>query len=414
MKEIFNTRALWIDFKLARRNIARQRRRSAIAIGAIMFGVASLILMSGFVEWIFWGMREATIKTQLGHIQLVRPGYHDGGKADPYAFLLPDVVPDLEATSEGQIKVLVPRLSFGGLISHEESTISFIGEGIGPQEQEEFDDALQILAGQNLSDNDPSGIVIGHGLARNLGVNVGDQVVLLATTESRGINAVEVTVRGLFSTVTKSYDDTALRMPIETARRLLRTRGSHVWMVLLNDTANTDAMLAKWRRELQNQDIEVVPWYELADFYNQTVTLFTKQIEGVRLILAIIILLSITNTMTTSVMERTGEIGTSMALGVKRRRILRLFVSEGFLIGCLGSVAGLLLGLLSAHLISSIGIPMPPPPGMARGYTGQILVTQEIALESLLLGVATALAASLYPAWRASRLQVVDALRHNR
>jgi putative ABC transport system permease protein len=414
MKETFDTAALWIDFKLARRNIARQRRRSTIAIGAIMFGVASLILMSGFVEWIFWGMREATIKTQLGHIQIVRPGYHDGGKADPYAFLLPDIVPDLEASNEQQIKALVPRLSFGGLISHEESTISFIGEGIGPQEQEEFDDALQILAGQNLSHNDPLGIIIGHGLARNLGVNVGDQVVLLATTESRGINAVEVTVRGLFSTVTKSYDDTALRIPIETARRLLRTRGSHVWMVLLNDTADTGAMLAKWRAELQNQDIEVIPWYELADFYNQTVTLFTKQIQGVRLILAIIILLSITNTMTTSVMERTGEIGTSMALGVKRRRILRLFVSEGFLIGCLGSLAGLLLGLLSAHLISSIGIPMPPPPGMARGYTGQILVTQEIALESLLLGVATALAASLYPAWRASRLQVVDALRHNR
>jgi putative ABC transport system permease protein len=328
--------------------------------------------------------------------------------------LLPDVVPDLEATSEGQVKVLVPRLSFGGLISHEESTISFIGEGIGPQEQEEFDDALQILAGRNLSKDDPSGILIGQGLARNLGVNVGDKVVLLATTESRGVNAVEVTVRGLFSTVTKSYDDTALRMPIETARRLLRTRGSHVWMVLLNDTANTNAMLAKWRAELQNQAIEVVPWYELADFYNKTVTLFTKQIHGVRLILAIIILLSITNTMTTSVMERTGEIGTSMALGVKRRRIVRLFVSEGFLVGCLGSLAGLLLGLLAAHIISSVGIPMPPPPGMARGYTGQILVTHEIALESLLLGVATALAASLYPAWRASRLQVVDALRHNR
>ena len=65
------------------------------------------------------------------------------------------------------------------------------------------------------------GIIVGEGLARNLGVNVGDQVMLLANTALRGINAVEVTIRGLFSTVTKSYDDSALRMPIDTARQLL-------------------------------------------------------------------------------------------------------------------------------------------------------------------------------------------------
>ncbi len=113
-------------------------------------------------------------------------------------------------------------------------------------------------------------------------------------------------------------------------------------------------------------------------------------------------------------MERIGEIGTSMALGVKRIGILRLFVSEGVLLGCLGGLLGLILGLLFAHAISGIGIPMPPPPGMARGYTGQILVTWDIALKSLALAIGTTLAASLYPAWKASRMQIVDALRHNR
>ena len=410
-----SVRTFWLDINLAFRNVVRQKRRSTIAVGSVAFGITALILANGFIAWIFVDFRETTIKSQLGHLQVVRPGYHDAGKADPYAFLLPDAVPELETPNEPQhIKAVAPRLSFSGLISRGEATLSFIGDGDDPRQQEVFGDALQISAGRNLSADDPLGIIVGEGLARNLGANVGDQVILLANTASRGTNAVEVTIRGLFSTVTKSYDDSALRMPIDTARQLLRTQGSHTWVVLLNDTSQTDIMLAKLREKLQKNDLEIVPWYALADFYNKTASLFTKQIQGIRLIIALIILLSISNTMTMSVMERIGEIGTSMALGVKRTGIMRLFLSEGVLLGCLGGLLGLILGLLLASVISSIGIPMPPPPGMARGYTGQILVTWDIALESLALAIATTLAASIYPAWRASRMQIVDSLRHNR
>jgi putative ABC transport system permease protein len=406
----------WLDFKLAFRNLARQRRRSAIAIGSVAFGITALILATGFISWIFEDFRDSTIRSHLGHLQIVRPGYHDAGKADPFAFMLPEVMPPpLHVTKEfPQIKVLAPRLSFSGLISHGDATLSFIGEGVDQNEETAFGTALQISSGDNLSSNDSAGIIVGEGLARNLGVKVGDRVVLLAKTASGGINAVEVSIRGLFTTVTKAYDDAALRMPLDTARRLLRTRGSHVWVVLLNDTAQTDTVLAELRNKLQENSYQIVPWYSLADFYNKTVALYTKQMQGIKLIIALIILLSILNTMTTSVMERIGEIGTSMALGIKRVGIIRLFVSEAVLIGVLGGGFGLLMGLLLAWVISSIGIPMPPPPGMGRGYTGEILVTTDIAVDALLLAVGTTLAASIYPAWRASKMQIVDALRHNR
>ncbi len=408
-------RTFWLDIRLAFRNIVRQRRRSAIAVGSVAFGITALILANGFIAWIFVDFRETTIKSHLGHLQIVRPGYHEAGKADPFAFLLPDIVPELETPNEPrQIKAVAPRLSFSGLISHGEATLSFIGDGVDPQEQTAFGNALQISTGQNLSPDDPLGIIVGEGLARNLGANVGDRVILLASTASRGVNAVEVTIRGLFSTVTKSYDDSALRMPIDTARKLLRTKGSHVWVVLLDDTTQTDFVFSKLRNKLQSDKFEILPWYALADFYNKTVVLYSRQIQGIKLIIALIILLSISNTMTMSVMERIGEIGTCMAVGVKRTGIMRLFISEGVLIGCLGGLLGLMIGFLLASAISSIGIPMPPPPGMARGFTGEILVTWEIAVESLALAVATTLAASIYPAWRASHMQIVDALRHNR
>jgi putative ABC transport system permease protein len=402
------------DFSFAFRNTVRHRRRSVIAVAAVAFGIASLVLASGFIEWMLIEFRETTIKSQLGHMQIMRPGYHNAGKADPFAYLLPKRVPQLAANESQQIKIIAPRLSFGGLISHGESTLSFIGEGVGPTEEAAFGNALKISAGHNLSTDDPSGIIVGEGLARNLGVNVGQKVTLLANTASRGINAVEVTIRGLFSTVTKSYDDTALRMPIATARKLLRTDGSHVWVVLLNDTAQTDIVLAELRGELQREEFEIVPWYVLADFYNKTEVLFSTQVHGIKLIIASIILLSISNTMTTNVMLRIGEIGTSMALGVKRKGIIRLFLSEGILLGCIGGLLGLIVGLLLAYILSGIGIPMAPPPGMSRSFTGQILVTWNAALESLGLAIGTTLLASIYPAWKASRMQIVDALRHNR
>ena len=185
--------------------------------------------------------------------------------------------------------------------------------------------------------------------------------------------------------------------------------------VVLDDTARTDETLTLLRaRYGDSERLAFIPWYELADFYNKTVALFSKQVGVVKLIIAVIIVLSISNTLTMSVLERTGEIGTTLALGATRRQILRRFLGEGLFLGVIGGLVGLALGWLLALAISAVGIPMPPPPGMARGFTGAIRVTPALAFDAWLLAVLTTLAASVYPAWRASRLEIVDALRHAR
>jgi len=402
------------------RNLVRHKRRSAVSISTVAFGIIALLLASGFIEWIFQDFRETTIHSQLGHLQIVKPGYFESGKADPYRFLLSDdlgqsLSENFTLKNNGSlIKTIVPRLSFSGLLSHGEATLSFIGEGVDPQEQVYFGNALKISTGSNLSADHPDHLIMGEGLARNLGVKAGDRIVLLVNTATGGINAIEMTVSGLFTTVTKSYDDSALRLPIDTARKLLRTEGVHSWVVLLNDTSQTDAVLTALRNKLPADRFEIVPWYQLADFYNKTTVLFTKQVQAIKLIIALIILLGISNTMTMNVMERTGEIGTAMALGVKKSDILRQFLCEGALIGGIGGALGVLIGGLLAAIISSIGIPMPPPPGMARGYIGEILIQPDMVLEALVLAVLVTLIASVYPAWKASRMQIVDALRHNR
>lgn len=407
------------DLHIALRNVLRHRRRTLLGVASIAFGIIALLLAAGFVEWVYWAMREDTILSRLGHIQVTREGYRENGQADPFAYLLPERSSVREEISRSpHVRSVAPRLQFSGLASRGDTTLSFIGEGIDPAAEAALNRGTVITSGSDLQPGDARGMVLGQGLAQNLGANVGDLVVLVANTPSGGINAIEGIVRGTFSTVSKSYDDAALRLPLASAQQLLRVSGAHNWIVVLDDTAQTDAVLrelrARYAQAGGNTKLAFVPWYELADFYNKTVSLFSKQVGVVKLIIAIIIVLSISNTLTMSVLERTSEIGTAMALGTTRAAILRQFLGEGLALGVIGGAVGLVLGVLLAQLISAIGIPMPPPPGMARGFTGAIRITPQLALDAWLLAIVTTLGASLYPAWRAARLEIVDALRHAR
>ena len=170
-----------------------------LAMLAIVFGVTALILAGGFIEWILRYGRESVIHSQLGHIRVFKPGYLDSGQADPWAYLLP-IDADQTALLESipRIRLIAPRLSFNGLISHGESTISFIGEGVDVERERELSRSMTIVAGEGLAPDDPKGITLGQGLAANLGVKPGDSVVLLVNTSSGGMNAVEGHVRGLF------------------------------------------------------------------------------------------------------------------------------------------------------------------------------------------------------------------------
>ncbi len=402
---------------LAARNIVRQPVRSAISLSAIIFGVISLLLSGGFIEWIFFAMRESTVQSRLGHIQVAKSGYFAQGQADLSSFVLADQAPELSViASNPEVRVITPRLTFGGLSTHGETTVSFIGEGVDPEKEEKVSRFLFIVEGQGLSSTDPKGTILGEGLAANLGVKVGDPIVLLITTPAGSINAVEARVRGLFYTLSKQFDDAAIRLPIGLARELLRTAGANLWIVLLDQTEITEKVLARLKKEFPEgtSAIEFRPWSDLADFYNKTVALYSRQMFVLKIIIGLIIVLSIANTMTMNVLERTGEIGTLLALGTKGKGIMRLFITEGFILGLIGGLIGLLVGVLLALIISSYGIPMPPAPGMSRGFSGEIRLTWVLSTNAFLIAISTSLLASLYPAWKASRLNIVDALRHNR
>ena len=131
--------------KSAFRNTLRHRTRSAIGVLTIGFGVIAILLAGGFIEWIFWAIREAAIQTGLGHVHVVRVGYRDSGLAYPFLYLLRENSPELSVLEASPaVKAVAPRLNFSGLISHGETTLSFVGEGVNAEKEKLVSRVLHI------------------------------------------------------------------------------------------------------------------------------------------------------------------------------------------------------------------------------------------------------------------------------
>lgn len=378
---------------------------------AIVFGTIALILADGFIEQNFIDFRESIVRSSLGHFQVL-PVEEDRGTPSP---ALGRLRPEIEQALRSFPGVaLGAKLSFVGLVSRDERTVSFVGEGVEPRREQMLSSEMVVDRGRVLESIDERSVMLGEGLAKNVGANVGDLVTLLVTTSTGGVNAIEVRVSGIFYTSTKAYDDRALRLPLQVAQSLLRENAISKFVGVLPSSSDTDKAVSALKEALDADSVQVRAWYEIADFYNKAVRLFASQLAVVRAVIVAIVLLSVSNTLARNVMERTSEIGTMMALGRTRFDVARLFVGEGLALGLGCGGIGVLLGWVLARLISSIGIPMPPSPGMAHGFIAGIAFTPEIAAVALLLAVATSLVASLLPALRASQLSIVDALRVGR
>ncbi len=398
---------------LAWRNLSRQWRRSIASLGAVAFSVAALLVATGFNAALFREFREATIHSDTGHLQITRPGFQERGRSDPAAFLMPPE-PPLAAEALGVPATLAPRLLVNGLASHGDRTLPFVAEGVDPAVALRDDRALRLVAGRRLVAGEDRQLLLGRGLAERLGADVGANVVLLTNTPDGQLSAVEAPVVGLFSAFSEELDDAALVLPLGLARQLLQVAGAHSWRVFLDDTTDTERALAQARAALAGQALEVQPWPALAEFYRRAAALFGQQLALLKAIVVGILLLGIGNTMLMSVLERTGEIGTVLALGHRRREVLRDFLVEGTLLGALGAAIGIAVALAAGVLLELLAIEMPPPPTFARSYTASLYLAPADFLQAAGIACATTTLAALYPAWRASRLAIVDCLRQVR
>lgn len=401
-------------FKLAFRNVFRNRLRTALTLAAIVCGVTAVILSGGFVEDVFVQLRESTIHSRLGHAQVYRQGYLEFGQREPSRYFIETSTPVVDAIRKlPQVREVMTRVNFSGLAGNGRADLPIIGEGVEPDKEARLGTAMSFISGRNLNDTDLFGVVVGEGVATALHLKPGSMLNLTVSTPDGALNTLEFTVTGVFRSFSKDYDDRAVRISQTAAQELLYTSAVHSIVVALLETGQTDAVVAQLRARLGGQGYEVKSWQELADFYNKTVALYKRQFGALQFIILVMLVLSVTSTINMVIYERTGEFGTLLALGMKRSRILQLVLLENALLGVVGAILGTVVGLVLALAISAVGLDMPPPPGSNVGYVAHIRIVPWVLVMAAITGALSAFLASVLPGRRASRLMVVDALRQN-
>ena len=265
-----------------------------------------------------------------------------------------------------------------------------------------------------ISGDDPYGAILGRGLAASIDAKVGDYLTILTSTREGALNAIDIRVRGTFYSFAKEYDDKMLKIPLASVQKLLYLDAVQAMIVLLDKTENIDEVGKALSDLIEKKDLalETKTWSDLADYYRQVVKLYKRQFGVLKFIIGIIVVLSIINTMSMSIFERTREIGTVMAMGTKKNEVLSMFMLEGLVLGLLGGCLGVIFGIILAKIISFIGIPMPPAPGSTVPYVAAIGIFPRVVITAFLFSVCTAVAASFYPSFKASRLNISEALRY--
>jgi putative ABC transport system permease protein len=240
---------------------------------------------------------------------------------------------------------------------------------------------------------------------------------LLAATAAGAPNVMSVAVARAEPQGVRELDENVVVLHFDLAQKLLYGRGAHKAVGIVIQLKRTED-LAPVRARLEalfaerHLDLEVRDFAELQPFYKQAVGMFAAIFLFISLIMGVIVLFTVVNTMGMSVMERTNEIGTARAMGVRRAGVRRLFLLEGAMLGAMGATVGVLAAQLVAWLFNRAGATWTPP-GNASAIPLEVMTSGGGLLVGAWLGlVLMATLAAVVPANRAARLQVVDALRH--
>ncbi len=403
--------------RLAWRNLGRNKRRTALTAGAILFGLALAGMQRGLQEGTYAENIRSFVRLASGYIQIQREGYQEKPGLRK-SFVLDGQLRARLASTPG-LRGYAPRLRGDGLVSKKQRThIAFL-MGVDPgRELVVSDFPKRVVEGDFVSDDDEAGVVVGQTLFKNLDAAIGDSLVLIA----QGFDGVQrdmfVRIKGVLKTASHDFDRTILFMHIQTAQRLLamEDRVSLV-AVALDDLPRIPEARTHLRTELM-PGLLALAWDEVMPEMKANIEADNVQGWFYLGILFTVVAFGILNTMLMSVTERSREFGVMLALGVANGTLVWIVFSELIFLTALG----LFLGNLVAYGANSVIVANPIELGgadMARMYEEYgflpILtssVSVQVFLGSTLLIGGISLVAGIIPLFRVWRLQPLKGIRY--
>jgi len=400
---------------LSLRNVFRNTRRSIATIAAIAVGLVAVNLFGGYIADVYRSLQiQAVAGERLGHLTVLKEGMLTLGKLRPERYMFnAEEAQRLRQTLAGMegVRLVTPRLTISGMASNGRSSTIFVGEALVPEDMPALREGAMEGSGGRLVPGKKHGIAVSSELAQLLGYSKGDVMTLLTSTLRGQANAMDGEIVDIFDTGNINTNDKYLVAPLALATALLDTDGTERFIVLLDDIGQTEAARTRIIAALQQQglQVEVKTWRELSSFYTQVRSLFDMIFTFISFIVFIVAAMSIANTMAMSVMERTREVGTLQAMGMRRRSVVGMFVCEALWLAVLGVAVGAAVTYGVAALVNGAGMSYVPP-------NSSVSVPLLVALQAPVVAavgaavVALALLAAALPAWRASRRDIVEAL----
>ncbi len=406
--------------KIAVRNLLRYKRRSLLTASLITIGVVFVLVFVSITGSFKSMMIAQNTDAMLGHLQIHRKGYVASIENLPLNLnLKAGAMARLEKILQEQpvIAAYSPRIRFGAMFSNFVETTNIRLNGVYPDRESAVAPLLptRIIEGsRTLGRGD---IWVPELLARGMKVKVGDNVVIVATNSDGSVNGRQFKVAGIMESVTGPGGRDGY-IHIEDAAEVLRMGVMEISEVAvrLKDFSQLERLSAQLSTQLAgelNQQkkpiFELHTWEKLSPFYNiariiDLMTFFMK------LMLIAVVLVSIMNVMIMAVYERIREIGTMAAIGTPPSRILSMFLLEGLSLGICGAVVGSLMGTVLIVMLNMLKLSYNF--GRQQGLILQAGINLLDVLTLSLIVIAISVIASLQPAFKASRMEPIKALRH--
>ncbi|HKQ30832.1 MAG TPA: ABC transporter permease, partial [Burkholderiales bacterium] len=404
-----------VFLKLALRGLQRNRRRSLITLSAIALGLAGLIFLWGYVDGTNQQMITNITSYLTGHVQVHQRGYHD----DPTLDLTFGQVDELTARFQklGDVAAVAPRIESFALASGADKTRGVMVVGIDPPRERQvttLDRAIK--QGTYLDAADRRGIMLGEHLAEILRITLGDDVVLVTQAADGSVGAGKFYVRGIYRSGIDAIDSSFVYINFAAAQDLLVLEGQATALVArLVDLDHVPSAVERWQREV-GSEFEVLGWKNVMPELAGNVQLHYWFAQIVLFVVFVVVTLGVANTVLMGVMERSHEFGVMLALGTRPGQVARTVLYEALLLGLAASVLGIAVGTAITGYLNRHGLDFgnySEAMQMMPGLTTVVYPSVNpgpIAMLALTLLVTTIIA-SVYPAWKASHLSPVDAIR---
>lgn len=395
---------------LAFRNLFRNTRRTLAILLTVGLGAGALFAFQGFIEGVLKDYRHSTIHAHYGNGQISTKGYRGKVYQEPWKHWIknPKNLKRYLRSIDG-VDYIFPRVTFSALLANGKVTANGQGEGIDARTEAKFFHSLNVEKGRMLS-TQKDGILLGKGLAEALGVKPRDKVTVMTKATDEKMNKVDLIVTGIFHTGAVEFDSRVFRIQIKQAQSLLKTKS--IESVSLGLNTHDD-----WERIAQEitdryPRLDVTPFNILDEvYYQHSVDWLNAQFAIVQIIILSIVLLGIFNTISASILERKQEIGNFRANGESVFSIMELIISEGFLLGLLGSAIG--LGITYGVVMGFLneGILMPAGPGLTKQFYIKFSFDQQMVVSTMALSTISALVAATLAGIRVAKMPIAKALR---